>query len=455
MWTGGTTLRRTPRISTACGPSSPRCLRSTTRSRPTSFTSGWSSTAQGVWDKDRFLAYLKLPRNVFYMNPLYLQRRENRDVVANLSADYSAADYLPPIRIDEPLVRSYLLHFFVDADNTDAYKPYVENDYLKNLFAEAKLTHGVGDPEKWYPLLTPEQLQALKDRIDIDFAYTNKDLFNSGDAVALDLDVKNVNTLIVKVFEINTPSFYETTHREVDTDVNLDGLVANEEKVYTYTDAPIRRLPRHFDFPNLKDRGVYIVEFIGNGKSSRALIRKGKLRYLEHVGAAGQVFTILDEANKPLPTATLWLAGKEFDPDKDGNILVPFSTNPGPQPIVLQTADGFASLDSFNHQAENYAFTAGIYVDRATLIKGGTSAVIIRPGLTVDGQPVERLPARRAHAGHHHGRSRRRADRQGSSRLQALQRQGLRLPLPGAGSPRLRQLHPPRQGPEPEPVQED
>jgi len=346
--------------------------------------------AQGTWDKDRFLTYLKLPRSAFYVNPIYLQRRENRDVVASLDADYSAA-YLPPIHVDEPLVRSYLLHFFVEAEDTSAYKAYVENDYLKNLFAEAKLTNGIGDPEKWYPLLTPEQLQALKDRIDIDFAYTNKNLYKPEDAVSLDLDVKNVPTLIVKVFEINTPTFYQTTGREVDTDVNLDGLVANEEKVYTYAEPALRRMPRHFDFPNLKNRGAYIVEFIGNGKSSRALIRKGKLRYLEHVGAAGHVFTVLDEGNKQIPSAALWMAGKQFDPDKDGNILVPFSTNPRRQPIILQTVEGkegFASLDTFDHQAENYQFTAGIHVDRATLIKGATSAVMVRPGLAINGEPI-------------------------------------------------------------------
>ena len=40
----------------------------------------------------------------------------------------------------------------------------------------------------------------------------------------------------MKVFEINTQNFYRAHQREVDTDINLDGLVANAE-----TDAHVRR----------------------------------------------------------------------------------------------------------------------------------------------------------------------------------------------------------------------
>ena len=50
----------------------------------------------------------------------------------------------------------------------------------------------------------------LKDRIDIDFAFTNKTDFAADEPVKLDLFVKNVPTLLVKVFEINTPNFYRT-----------------------------------------------------------------------------------------------------------------------------------------------------------------------------------------------------------------------------------------------------
>ena len=85
-------------------------------------------------------------------------------------------------------------------------------------------------------MLSPAEYQALKDRIDLDFAETNQPRFAAEDPVSLDLFVKNVRTLIVKVYEINTANFYRQNQTDVNTDINLDGLVANQE-----TDARVSR----------------------------------------------------------------------------------------------------------------------------------------------------------------------------------------------------------------------
>jgi len=76
------------------------------------------------------------------------------------------------------------------------------------------------------------------------------------------------SSLIVKVFEINAQGYYRQHLREVDTDINLDGLVANEEKTHPYADSPLLRVTRKFEFPKLNKSGVYVIDFIGNGRSS-------------------------------------------------------------------------------------------------------------------------------------------------------------------------------------------
>ena len=350
---------------------------------------------QNVWDKDRFLQYIQLPRNAVYVRPQYLEQLASQPNYnpADLNRDYSAATLYRPIGTDEPLVRSYLLHFFVEAADTAAYQTYIENGYLQNAFAEAKIVNGIGDQERWFAMAS--NLQALRDRVDIEFAYTNKQYYQPEDPVALDLFVKNVKTLLVKVYDINTPGYYKANLRELGTDMPLDGLVANKETVVTYDDPPLRRVARHFEFPELdKKRGAYMIEFIGNGISSRALVIKGKLHFLEETGSAGHVFTILDEKNQKAEGATLWMAGHEYTPDaKTGRIVVPFSTQAvpvpggGPQPIVLQLGD-FASFDRFTHDAEDYSFKVAFHVDREELIRGGTATVLIRPLLYVNGEPI-------------------------------------------------------------------
>ncbi len=185
--------------------------------------------SQGVYDLERFLAYLKLPRGVFYAAPVLRDGLEQRTYPADLNADFTGVTALAPVGADEPIVRSYLAHFLVEAENYDQFQPYVEENYLKHLFAEVKIVNGLGDAERWASLLPPEQYRALKERIDIDFAETNKTEYGPNEAVGLDVFVKNVETLLVKVFEINTNSYYRQYGREVGPDVDLDGLVANHE----------------------------------------------------------------------------------------------------------------------------------------------------------------------------------------------------------------------------------
>jgi hypothetical protein len=352
--------------------------------------------AQGVFDKERFLAYLKLPRFQPYMAKEWLDRDESKRHPADLNADYSPATLLPPVHVDEPLVRSYLAHYFLTATGYAEFEPYVNDVYLKHLFAETKLVHGLGVAEEWASKLPPELLQQIKDRVDIDFAFTNKTDFAVDEPIHMEVFVKNAPSLLLKVYEVNTKGFYRTHQREVDTDINLDGLVPNAERVIPTGNDPFRRVSLTIDLPDPKGQpnfpeanrpGVYVIDLIGNGKSSRALIRKGRLYPVVSTGTAGQVVRVVDEKKKPVTDATVWVAGQEYAMDKDGAAIVPFSTNPGRRPVVLSRGE-FASLDYLDHPAENFHFTAGIHVDRESLLTQRIAPVLIRPGLTLNGKPV-------------------------------------------------------------------
>ena len=342
---------------------------------------------QGVYDRERFMAYVTLPKYVSYINNKYMELDERRKYASDLNANYQAVTLLPVVGNDEPLIRSYLHVFFEKDENTKAYETYINDVYLTHNFAEVKLINGLGDAEKWYSLLPPHLVQQIKERIDLDFTFTNKELFATEEPVSLDLLVKNVKTLIVKVYEVNAANFYRDNLREVDTDINLDGLVANSATTINYDDAPIRRVKRHFKFAELNKPGVYVIDFIGNGKSSRVLVRKGNLRFVARTSTAGHIFNVLNEKNEHLKTASLWIGGHEYTADKEGLITVPFSNQPGRTPVVLRNGD-FTTLDYFNQESENYTLLAGIHVDREQLIKRKNANVLIRPQLYLNGTPV-------------------------------------------------------------------
>ncbi len=342
---------------------------------------------QGEYNKNRFMTYIQLPRRMGYVNHKWINRTEVKRYAANLSANYSGQTQLPTVGNDEKLVRDYLLHFFVKETSIKPYETYIEPGYLNVALAESKVLNGLGDLEKWYSTFSPSYYQALKDRVDLDFAFTNKTQLSPDDAVSVDLHVKNVKTLIVKVYEVNTTAYYRMNLREIDTDITLDGLVANEEQTFKYDEPPLRRVKRHFAFPKLTGRGVYVIDFIGNGKNSRMLVRKGKYHFLSRMGGAGHVVTVLDEKNQHVKNATLRVGGQTYETDKTGRITVPYSNRPGVVPVVV-TADGYSSLANLSHSSESYQLHAGIYVDRESLLSRKQATVVVRPSLTLNGTPV-------------------------------------------------------------------
>ena len=347
--------------------------------------------ALGKENEKRFLKYLALPRNVSYLNPKW--RKDEPSLwryPADLNKDYRGVTSLPPVGGgDIDLVRSYLLKFLRDDKDSSKFADYLSEHWLRHVFAEAKITNGAGKPSDWAALLSPSEFQALKDRVDIEFDATNQETYAIDDVVSLKMHLKNVPKLIVKVFEINTLNYYRNLGDEVSTDIDLDGLVANFTEVHEYQTAPQLKEAREFKLASIpKRRGLWVVEFIGGGKSSRAVVRKGGLGVLNRTVSVGELITVLDEANKPLENAALWVSGKRYDCDKNGRVILPFSNNAGTRNVVVQDANGYATMAKVVQPAESYQLGAGFHVDQESLRTGGQARLIVRPTLTLAGEAI-------------------------------------------------------------------
>ncbi|MEA3208202.1 MAG: hypothetical protein QOE70_1259 [Chthoniobacter sp.] len=350
---------------------------------------------RGLYDKARFLEYLKLPRRTGYTNPSYVDQPQALGPAVDLNASFSGelATVLP-IGNDEWLVREFLLQLLRDEDAWEPWTVWLRDTYVKPLFAEAKIVNGIGDPEQWASLLTPTAFQALKDRVDVDFAPANPPFLAPADDVALDLLIKNVPKLIVKIYEVNTLSYFLTQKRQLNTDLNVDGLVANKETTHDLAAdqrSPFRRVARKFSFPELKGRrGAWVIEFIGGGKSSRALVRKGQWHLIQQTGPAGDMLTVLDEGFQPVKDAVVWVDGRKLTPDaKSGQIVVPFTNQPGTKPIILADAAGeFATLTQFEHHGEQYKLDAQFHLEREQLLGGREATLAVRTALLLGNAQV-------------------------------------------------------------------
>ncbi len=348
----------------------------------------------GVYDRARFIEYLKLPRQQDYINYTYI-----KDVIpgelSDLNADLSEPLLLsPPLSTDEPLVREYFLHLFAsevkpDSDPNDVlaqWTTYIAEEWLTPVLAEALITHRIGSPEHWASLITPTEFQQLKDRVDIEFPATNAPQFSPGDDIQFDVTVKNTPKLIVKIFELNTLNFFQTQQRQLNTDLNLDGLVANSEQTHVFEGGPFARTRQTFKFPELKGkRGAWIIEFIGGGRSSRALIRTGQFHVLQQTGPSGDLILVLDEKHQPVNDAVAWFEGlKLVRNEKIGRIVIPFTNQPGTKNLVIGDAAGsFATLTSFTHHAEDYRLDAQFHIEREQLLARREATLAVRTALMI------------------------------------------------------------------------
>jgi hypothetical protein len=345
---------------------------------------------QGSYDRARFERYLQLPRAAGYVAESY--RRRHDKSLASFGQDF-ATTLLPIVHDDTELVRDYLTQVFAapDRDDFDAYRAWLDADFLRRVFAETKILAGIGDQERWYSLLDdPSYYGALKQRVDIDLAVDNSIYVRSETPVELRVDVKNVPALVVKVFEINALAYFTLHGRAVDTSVDLDGLVANDERVIEYTDAPLRRIRRTLRFDQLTRPGTYVIELIGGGKSSRALIRKGELRYVERLGAAGHVLAVLDEQGGLLTDASVLFGGREYTANERGDIRIPYGAGSNDKILLRHKSAGgeVCTVANFRVRSEQYAFAVGIHVEREQLIAGRSADVLVRATLTLNGIPV-------------------------------------------------------------------
>jgi hypothetical protein len=341
---------------------------------------------QGIFDRARFERYLALPRNQSYYNSDYL-KAQVRVPLIEFQTNYSGETRLPPIMDDSALVRRYLEHFFQTEESIDKFGKWLDRNYLQNVFVETKILYGIGPSSNWYAKLGTQQQKDLRERVELRFASTAQEYYQPDDQVKLTVDVKNVGKLIVRIYQINPRNVYRRQGRPVSTDIDLDGLVANAEETISYDIPADRRHRESIQLPQCQGRGAWVVDLLGGGLRSRALIVKGQLRSTQRLTDAGHELRIYDEQGKPVPTATVELGTRTFAPEKDGAILIPYSEQDSTIPILLVDGQS-ASVEMFNHRRESYGLVVGALLESQNLLSGAKGSVIVRTELLANGQPM-------------------------------------------------------------------
>jgi hypothetical protein len=340
----------------------------------------------GIYDAASFDRYLRLPRRAPFLRVEPLQRIDPVHLVEP-QASYEAQIGLPPIGDDSQWVGQYLLQLLKDRDPTEAMRSMLEERYLERMVAESRILHGVGDWQSQLAKFSPEEQRALRDRVELRFAPQSARRLSPQDPVQLLVDLKNVPTLSVRIFSLDPASLFERGLMPPSTDLDLDGLVPNDQWNIELTMPPQRLHRQSIPLPQCQGRGVWMVELLGGGLRSRMLIQKGRLTFLDQLTDSGHLLKVIDESGKPVPEAIVQMGVQTFLADSNGTVLIPYGQSDQGVDLLLRAASG-GNIERLEHRAESYQLDLGVLVDTQQLISGASASLAMRAQLRCNGSPV-------------------------------------------------------------------
>ena len=277
----------------------------------------------------------------------------------------------------------------------DVYKEHFERPYLKEIEHRVQvfLTDKglLGLPNDF----APEEFEEIMEQVIITFKETNQEQFKVSEPVHLSLEIKNVPELTIKVFQFNTETYYKKNLKPFPNDIDLQGMVPSIQRTEKgiFKGVPKNKIITHeFKFDELKDKvGLFIIEFEGNGKMSRAVIKKGSLSFIHRPTAAGHAgFIIDDERNVCKSEKTgVWFENKLYkcDLQQNGSIFIPYGSATRNSNIVLIHND-FAQMSSFSRATEKYDFLAHFHVNSEQFLAGQEAHILVRPSLSIQKQKL-------------------------------------------------------------------
>ncbi len=340
-----------------------------------------------VYDEAVFQAYLNCP--MYGLNMVMPPTKSDVYVWSETLKNVAVISEYTQQKVTD-LVKSYLQSAFVRGSGIDQYTKYIEKSLLLPTFEDIMFVSGK-PVETTATNMT--RLERLAGETLITLCPHNKDRFEVGEEVTIFVELKNVPTLHVKVFEINTENYYRKDLSLFKTDINLDGLVASMERTVDHSALPSRlKHAERLEFPELKGQsGLFIVELIGGGKSSRAVLKIGTLSYISVPTVAGQLCYVLDGTRKVCSddSTGIWLENSLYRP-KEGKILVPYLASGGEKEVkAILLNKGAAQLIDFKRLGETYSLRCGFFLLPESVLMGQKASILVRPQLLLNGRAAD------------------------------------------------------------------
>ncbi|CAK84205.1 unnamed protein product (macronuclear) [Paramecium tetraurelia] len=335
---------------------------------------------QSNYDIHLFISYLQTPLKE------YPGINQNiRDSMGIIKIQFNPISL--PVEHDQIIYRH--LEYMIKNDlDLEQILDYFEENYLNKAKALLYLQLGKDIPNL-NSILTENEVLKLQNEKYIEFHQQTKlQRFQHGESVKLCIFLKNIPSLSIKLFQIDTLNYYLQDESQNFLNLNLKGLIPKNEMVFDYSKdfKPTLKMEKEIEFHEIsqQERGIFIIEFYGNGIVSRALIQKGNIQLRQKkTVSSGHCFEILNENLEVCCSNTtgLWLDKQFYKIDQERKeILIPFGNTTQNQKVII-THDGFANIQSIQIEQESYKLKCRGVISEESMILGNQAKILLFPKL--------------------------------------------------------------------------
>ena len=285
----------------------------------------------GKPDIKLFEEYLARPRNLTQpFNEQYRSKMEGKESGSGTSWSKMHGLEVTNSFDQGQLLKKYLkLIFEENPEHKQAthFYQYFEKQYVDELFYRVVLAQGKL-PDNLHTLLSKNVLEELTAKKELTILDKNKKRFDTKEDVVLKLKVKNVKRITAEVYELSTEKHHLSTESAISDTVSLDFIqplkqVVKEVEVGT----PYKESTVDFSLAGIIENkpSVYIVDFRGEGLTSRAVIRRGSIVALQKLTLTGLEIRFYQEDSTHIDELDLWCNNKRIH--VKGKHIIPYGNS--------------------------------------------------------------------------------------------------------------------------------
>ena len=351
---------------------------------------------QDIIDVNLFIEYLKYKK-------LSINKELDDYEILDLS-DY--IENIPFLDISKINIKDFLEEILIDVfikekATIENFSEYYKDKYLNKIFYISKLLKG---EESLSPIddkyLTYSEYCELANKKEITICGHNPSEFQINEDIKIDLQIKNIKVINISIYEINTENYFLEKKTFIDGSINIEGLIASQifDVKIEGGENPLKRIRKTIELNQIPKNkpGVYLIDILGEGISSRIIIKKGKLNLIYRNTTKGIMCQIINEKNKVLKDSKtfLWYRDMKLSCEpNEGLIILPYKILSHNDNKCILVHDSYADIAQISIEDEEFELRGYFHFLNESLIWGMGTKVTFRPFLFVNGRecPVDNI----------------------------------------------------------------